>query len=179
MGIQILDGTGKGFLAIVDSEGHLIVDALTFEDIAHVSLVHGDTYMTTSIDTAAANEYNFYFKNDSTTQNFFVKEIIVGSAELAIFKVATVTGTAGGTPITPRNLNRTSGHTASATAFGDAAVTSLTEEHLLITVSVGADESEHIDFHSALVLGQGDAIAVEYDVGAGATMHVTMLGYFE
>lgn len=177
----IEDGTGSGTKASVTSDGNrLDVSARSDSRIFYHSRDDGDAYIVTSIDTAAAAEYNIYFQNDSNTKNFVINEIIIGSAVLAIFKIATVTGTAAaGSALTPVNMNRTSSFTADATARGDGAITGLTEDLLLHSVSVAADTTETVDFHDALILGKDDAIAVEYDTGAGGTMHATILGYFE
>lgn len=99
---------------------------------------------------------------------------------MAIFKIATVTGTAaGGSVLTPTNMNRTSTRAAEATVRGNGAITGLTEEFLLSSASCPADDTIVIDFHDALILGNDNAIAVEYDTGAGGTMHATILGYYE
>lgn len=180
MGFQIEDGVGTGQKCGISPTGNrLNTSARTDERIYYVSRDNGDAYTLTSIDTAAAGEYNLYFKNTSTSQKFYVKEITVGSAVLAIFKVSKVTGNAAGTTITPVNMNFISGNTASATALGNAAVTGLSESAIIEMVSVEADSTEHIDFHDALILGQGDAIAIEYDTGAGGTIHLNMVGFFD
>ena len=179
MGLQIEDGKGTGSRAAV-STNRLNVSARADSRIFYHSRDDGDAYIVTSIDTAAAAEFNIYFQNTSSTQNFVVNEIALGSAVLAIFKIVTVTGTAAaGSVLTPVNMNRTSSKAASATCRGDGAITGLTEEHLLASVSVLADASVVVDFHDALILGNNDAIAVEYDTGAGGTMHATILGYYE
>jgi hypothetical protein len=180
MGIQIEDGTGTGQTAGISTTGNrLNVSSRSDERIYYISRDNGDSYTATSVDTAAAGEYNFYFKNTSTSKKFYITGFNLGSAELAIFKIATVTGTAAGSSIVPVNLNRTSGNVADAECFGNAAVTGLTEETLLEVVSVPADNSKEVTLHDSLVLGQGDAVAIEYDTGAGATMHVTMIGFFD
>lgn len=180
MGIQIEDGTGTGQTAGVSPTGNRFnVSSRSDDRIYYISRDNEDAYIINSADTAAAGEYNFYFQNTSKTQKFYVTSVIVGSADLAIFKIASVTGTAAGTNIVPVNMNLTSGSSADATAFGNAAVTGLTEDKLISQISVNADDSKEIFFHDALILGQDDAIAVEYDTGAGGTMHVTMFGFYD
>lgn len=176
----IEDGNGTGQIAGVSPSGNrLNVSSRSDERIYYVSRDNEDAYSVVSIDTAAAGEYNFYFKNTSTTKRFYVTAMTIGSAALAIFKISKVTGTAAGTDITPTNLNTSSGNIADAIVKGNAAVTSLTESAVIDVVSVIADDSKEITFHDALILGQGEAIAVEYDVGAGGTMHVTMFGFYD
>ena len=181
MGITIDDGRGTGQSAGVSITGNrLDVSSRADERIYYISRDNGDAYTCTSIDGGAvAGEYNFYFKNTSTTQKFYVKDIVVGSSVLAIFKVSKVTGTGSGSAVTITNLNFTSGNVAVATVLGNGPVTGLSESAVVDMVSVEADATETMDFHDALVLGQGDAIAVEYDTGAGGSVHITMLGYFD
>ena len=177
--VQITGGD-KGDVAGVSPTGNrLNVSSRSDDRIYYVSRDNGDAYSVVSIDTAAAGEYNFYFKNISKTQKFYVEAFTLGSAVLAIFKISKVTGTASGTTITPTNLNTTSGNTADATAMGDAAVTGLTPAAVIDVISVTADDSKEVRFHDALILGQGEAIAVEYDTGAGGTMHATMFGFYD
>jgi len=104
------------------------------------------------------------------------------SAILTIFKISVVTDAtaATGTTITPVNLNITSGNTADATVLGNGAVANLVESSVLYTIAVQADEFVEYSTHGALILGKDDAIAIEYDVGAGSdTIALTMIGYFD
>lgn len=181
MGFQIEDGTGTGQTAGISPTGNrLNVSSRSDGRIYYISRDNGDAYTTTSIDTAAAGEYNFYFKNTSATKKFYVSSITIGTAVLAIFKISTVTGTAGGAgAISIANLNLTSGNVAEATVTGNAAVTGLTEKNVMDVISITADDSKIVDFHDAIILGTNDAIAVEYDTGAGGTVHITMQGFFD
>lgn len=180
MGLQIEDGVGTGQQVGVSPTGNrLNVSSRSEDRVYYISRDNGDAYSTVSIDTAAAGEYNFYFKNTSQKQKFYVTAITVGSGSLGIFKVAKVTGTAAGTPITPSNLNFTSSNVASASCFGNAAVTGLTEEKLIDVISIGADTQKLVFYHDAIILGQGDAIAVETDTSAGDTVHISMIGFFD
>jgi hypothetical protein len=181
MGLQIEDGTGTGQSVGVSPTGNRMnVSARSDERIYYISRDNGDAYATTSIDTAAAGEYNFYFKNTSATKKFYVSTMTFGSAVLAIFKVTKVTGTAGGAgAIAITNLNMTSGNVADATVLGNAAVTGLTAGDDIVNISVTDDDSHEHNFHDALILGTNDAIAVEYDTGAGGTIHITMTGFFD
>jgi len=181
MGFIILDGKGSGQSAAISPSGNrLNVSSRADERIYYISRDNGDSYSVTSIDASpSGGEYNFYFKNTSTTQKFYVKHIIVGAADLAIFKVAVVTGTAAGTELTPVNLNLTSGRTASCDCRGNGAITGLTESSVIDIRSVEADATEGFDFHDALILGQGDAIAVEFDTGSASAIHISMLGFYD
>jgi hypothetical protein len=181
MGLQIEDGLGTGRLAGISTTGNrLLVDSRSDTRIYFISRDNGDAYTMVSIDTpSAGGEYNFYFKNTSTTQKFYVSDIEVGAADLAIFKLSVVTGTASGTTITPTNLNLTSGNVATATVLGNGAISGLTESSVLAVISVPADSTEAFKTSDSLVLGQGDAIAVEFDTGSASAIHISMQGFFD
>ena len=180
MGLMIEDSTGTGQgVGVSPSGNRMNVSSRSDERIYYISRDNGDAYSMVSIDTAAAAEYNFYFKNISTTKKFYVTAMTLGSAVLAIFKISKVTGTATGTAITPTNLNTTSGNVADAVVMGNAAVGGLTEAALIDVVSVTADDSKEVSLHDALIIGQGEAIAIEYDVGTGDTVHITVFGFFD
>ena len=181
MGMIIEDGLGSGQMAGISPTGNRMnVSSRADERIYYVSRDNEDAYAVTTTDTAAAGEYNFYFQNTSTTQKFYVKDIIVTSAELAIFKLAFVTGTAaGGSAITPVNMNRISNKTASANARGAGSITGLTPDGVIGIIATSADSSFDFNIHDALILGTNDAIAIEYDQGAGATVDISMIGFYD
>lgn len=181
MGLRIEDATGTGQGVGVSPTGNrLNVSSRSDDRIYYISRDNGDAYTMTSVDTpSAGGEVNFYFKNTSTTQKFYIKDLIMGAADLAIFKLWKVTGTGSGTAVTPTNLNFTSGNVASATVLGDGAVSGLTLANLLAVVSVQADDAKRIDLHDAIILGQGDAIAVEFDTGSASAIHISMLGFYD
>jgi hypothetical protein len=162
------------------SDGRLNVSSRSDERIYYNSRDEGQTYIWTSFDSAAAaDEYSIYLQNTSTSKNLIIKDIRLSPGVAMTFKIATVTGTAGGSAITGYNLNRNSGNDASANAWGDAAVTGLTEAQVITTEMVSALTTKEIDFHDALILGQNDNIAVECDVNAGGLVYIQIIGYFE
>lgn len=178
--LQYLDDI-TGALAIVHgSDGRLNVSSRSDERIFYNSRDEEQVYVWNSFDAAAAvGEYSIYLQNTSVNKNLIIKEIILSPGVDMTFKIATVTGTAAGTPIIGINLNRNSGNDASANAFGDAAVTGLTEENVMFVRHVSALKSEHVDVHDAFILGQNDNVAVECDVNAGGLVYIGITGYFE
>lgn len=181
MGFRIEDGLGTGSQVGISPTGNRFnVSSRSDDRIYYISRDNGKAFTATSTDTAAADEYNFYFKNTSTSEKFYVHSITVGSAAVARFKVATVTGvggTAGAIAVT--NLNVSSPNVAAATCLGNGAVSDLTEAGVVATASVPLSGSVTIPFFDSFVLGQGDQFAVETDITAGATVHITMLGYYD
>ncbi len=181
MGITIEDGTGKGFTAVVDSEGHLVVDALTFPDIAHVSDVHGQTFSWSSRYLIQAGSSIIFLRNVSTTRNFFVTDIDVGATSGATWEIWTSTTAGAGVVISGTNFNRTSSNTPDASAFGNENITTNGSESLVAYVKHGNNEVVHFDTQSALILGQNDAIMVKKQLTPASTVSgvCTVTGYFE
>jgi len=162
------------------SDGRLNVSSRSDERIFYISRDDGQAYIWNSFDAAAAvGEYTMYVQNTSTSKNLIIKETTVSPGVAMTLKISTVTGTAAGTPITGYNLNRNSGNDASANAFGDAAVTGLTEAQVVQVIMIPALETGHVDFHDAFILGQNDAVAIECDVNAGGLVYLQIIGYFE
>lgn len=163
------------------TNGRLWVDAETNLTSAFQA-ESGLTFNVISHDaTAAAGTHPFYFKNDSTTHLFYVDLMRVGGVASILWKLWEVTGTAaGGSALTPANMNLTSGVVASATARGDDAVTGLTQVTELATVRSAANNNTDIPFDDTLILGNGDAIAMEADaVGSTDVAEVLLRGYFK
>lgn len=162
----------------------LDVEAKSDEVIFFASRDESEAFSWVAQDAAAAaGEYVIYVKNTSTQGKILViREIVVGSAELAIWKLSTVTGTAaGGSEITGVCLNRKTPTSAPATARSGSTggVTGLTEQEVVAICRSTADANKVLDMHDALILGQDQAIAVEIDTTAGAEASVVVIGHFE
>ncbi len=179
MSIQILDGRGRGFLAEVDSEGHLIVDAIQLSELAHTSVAHGLAFSW----AAATYDYDasdtiLLVKNTSSTRKLLIEQIIISSdtaTEVAIH-VPTSEVTPSGTTITGRNMNLGSNNVAEATAVRDE--TNNSQGNLFWTGFISANEAHHVDFQGALILGTNDSIGVDL-VTAGTGCACTIFGLFE
>jgi hypothetical protein len=181
MAWQIEDGKGKGSKAGVSSDNRLDTSSRSNSRSFYISRDEGSCFSLSSHDaTAAAGTYIAYFKNNSPTKNFYVDFIEVGGVETALWKVWSVTGTAaGGSAITPSNLNLTSGNVADATARGNDSITGLTTVSQLGTLRTSANSDGLIEYNDTLILGTNDAIAVEYDTGTTGVAEVFIRGYFE
>jgi len=131
--------------------------------------------------TMAAGEYSAYLKNTSSTRNLFVSQIEFHSVESVKWKIWSVSGTAAsGTAVVPTELNLSKGIAAEAVAMhGDTAITGLTT-----IVQVGSHRSQALsdsgmNFEGALILGPGDAIAIEYDTGTAGICSHDIFMWFE
>ena len=170
MAFEIKDGKGRGNIAKVSSRQRLAVEASQNRRIYYVSRTDELAFTLNSHDaTAAADTEIFYLKNDDTDRLLFVDLIRVGGVASILWKVWSVTGTAaGGNALTATNLNRTSGVSASITSRGDDSVTGLTLADQISSIRTVANGHGLIKYDDTLILGNGDAIAVEVDA-AGST----------
>lgn len=127
--------------------------------------------------TASGNDYIFYLKNTSTTEKLYIEQIFASSDAKCDFDVKFVTGTAVSvTPVTGTNWNGNNARAIPATAL-NSGVTGLTDAGDIIDIDVDANQREMYDFDGSLILGEGDAIAVQVD--AAATVHLNVIGAFE
>lgn len=186
MGFLIEDGRGSGLNASVanaNGKGRLDTSARTNERIAYASR-EGEAYTLVVADAGpTANEYTAYLQNTSSTSNIHIHSVSLSATDADVkWKIHSVTGTAAGaSSVTPLNTNRGSGKSASATARGGAGgVTGLTSEGVLYDFFHGpALSSFHFETHDALILGQNDAIAIEYDAGTGGAVSMTIDFHFD
>ena len=179
------DRTG-GLEKMQGSDGRANVSSRSDSRGAYNSRDEGQTYsMPFDFQSAAAGEYGAYIKNTSSTgKTLVISYIGVNSVEASRIKLWFVTGTAaGGTPVIPTNLNKTSGNAATATAMegGTAAtgITGLSEDGLISPINVPAADSGGGFMDDRVRLGQNDAIALEYDTGTTGDFSGVIFGYFE
>ena len=133
--------------------------------------------------TAAAGEFSVYWKNTSNTRKLVIAHAGANSVEASRVKLHFVTGTAaGGSTITPVNLNRESSNAAEATcrqgAAGDA-ITGLTSAGVIDFEWVEATGHAEFRVDDAIRLGEGDAIAIEYDEGTSGDFGGVIFAYYE
>jgi hypothetical protein len=98
-----------------------------------------------------------------------------------VWKLASVTGTSAGTAITPVSLNVSASKAAPATCRGGiAGVTGLTPvDTLLQWHNDIANTTQHYIVDGAIILGNGNAFAIEYDAGTGGAVILVVWGYYE
>jgi hypothetical protein len=178
--MKIDDGKGRGRQMSVSESFRGNVSAKTNPRSFFASRDQGLTFTFTSIDTgAAAGDFFIYLKNTSPTKNIFVKEITFGSEYAAVIKLWEVTGTAAGTPLTPTNLNLSSGRDAEALGVGNGAVTGLTTGRLIGILRTQIGGHEHEQLEDALILGPNTSIAAEYDAGTTGQVEAVIHFHYE
>lgn len=135
--------------------------------------------------TATAGEYFVYWKNTSTTRELVISSIGVNSSSNSTMKLWFVTGTASaGTAVVPTNMNKQSSNSAEAVAQEGAAssdgIQGLSTDGLIDFLAVPANSHDEFRLEDRLRLGEGDAIAVEFESGsANSTVEGVIFGYYE
>jgi hypothetical protein len=183
--MQIQDGKGRGFLAAVNAMQRMLVEAVCEQKAGQVSREDGEAYVAHVTDTGpAAGEYPFYLKNTDDDKVLVIDKVFLSAEDGDVqWILHHVTGTAAGaSEVTPVNLNLASGHGANATCRGGAGgVTGLTSESVLGRFMGGATGMAvvKVEYDGALVLGDGDAVALEYQAGTGGDADITVTFHYE
>jgi hypothetical protein len=180
--MKIEDGKGKSGDMSVSASQRGNVSSKTASRSFYIS--RDDSLAFNAISTGAFSydigEYCFYLKNTSSTRNLMMQHIEYHSVDAVRWVVHEVTGTAAaGTSITPSNLNLASGIPAEATAMGGgAAITGLTSVKVIGTHRTGVFGEGEMAFNGALILGPGNAIAVEFDNEYSTTTGIVEIDMF-
>ena len=181
MGFNIDDGLGRGHIAGVSPDNRLMVAAKSNLRGYYVSRDDERLFNAVFEDaSAAAGNYVAYILNTSTTRRMVIDLIRVEAANAALWKVVTATGTAtGGNSVTAVNMNRTSSITPEATMLADNVGGFTAGTPLIARARHPADSSITIPFDDTLILGQNNAIALEYDAGTTGIAGATIRFYYE
>lgn len=168
MGLMIEDGTGKGYIAKVDSDNRLESSSVSLTKISDISDHKGmafSAYCRRNIAAADTNEYISYFINNGA--NIVHVSKIVISAKITTHGTFEIyvdpTYVSGGDTVIPLNLNRTSSLTSNV-AIKHARTTTLvltvTNENELACVKFqpGGGNAYVLEFWDALILGNGDSL---------------------
>jgi hypothetical protein len=180
--MKIEDGKGKNGDMSVSVAQRGNVSAKTKNRMFYVSRDDGLAFNAIMPSfSAAAGNYVFYIKNTSSTRNLMMNHIELHSLEAAAWKFWQVTGTAaGGTVITPKNLNLGSGLPAEVACMGGGAtLTGLTLGDQIGTHRTEATSEAAMNWGGALILSPNTAIMIEYDAGTTGLVEVDCLFHFE
>jgi len=177
--MRIEDGGGKNGFSTVSNNQRLDVSSRSASREYYESRDEGQVYSVISVDaTAVANEETMYLQNTSTVKDMIIDQIIISTDTNSLWRIKFVTGTAaGGSALTPVNLNKASSNAALAIVRGDGAVTGLTDDGDISLVRVGANSHDELTFSEALRLGQDDAIAVECETNAA--VEIVIIFHFD
>ena len=142
-----------------------------------------------NFNAANNDEFAAYWRNASDSKTLVISAVGLNCDETCTFKLHFVTGTAaGGTELTPVNLNKSSSKAAPddsvvmAMEGGSAAtgITGLTVDGLIDRADVTAGGHEEFRLDDKLRLGQNDAVAIEVEGGDGGVVAFGVIfGYYE
>jgi len=178
----IEDGKGKNGAMSVSTAQRGNVSAKTKNRLFYISRDDGLAFNAIMPSfSAAAGNYVFYIKNTSSSRNLMLNHIEFHSLEAVHWKVWQVTGTAaGGTAITPKNINLGVGIPAEATSMGGGStITGLTLGDQLASHRTQATGEAEMDFGGGLILSPSTAIMVEYEAGTTGLCEIDCLFHFE
>lgn len=175
--MKIEDGTGRGFVAKVDSESRLLVAATVLPALGHASDEGSAAYFISTYAATAGQEV-ISIRNAESDRHLHIQSLMVASSVATIWTLFEVTsGTAAGTTLTYINPNLGSGVTLDVTAFGNASVTGSLAGNTLNLISTVADATFHHNFDGSLILTNGDEVALTAD--ATGTVYVTIQAFWE
>ena len=177
----IEDGKGAGKSASVSTVNRLNVSAKANPRSFYISRDDGLAFNLVSVAASiAAGEYLIYFKNISPTRNAYIEQIHFGAANDVLWKAWAVTGTAaGGNPIASVNLNLSSGRVAEETSRGEGSITGLATNGIIDVDRTLSGTHGVMDTKDVLILGPGDAIALEYDTGTTGAAEASLEYHYE
>jgi len=173
----IKDGTGKGFQASVNPNNRLRTHAEVLELLPAVSLRDGKAFFYHTDFVALTTTGSFsslvYLKNTSTTPLAIMKVRTCGTAYCQWRLLKNPTGgtlISAGTATTPVALNFSSPEDFEGTALVGVDGHTTSGHTVLGTWINGGPGHSVEEFSGALILGQGDSIAMEVKPSAAATV---------
>jgi len=177
LAITLKDGKGTGREASVNSNNQLEVAAAS-QPLISFAVDEGNAYSFNSRFTAAAGEEVISIKNDDADKNLHIETILIKSQQDTPWTLFEVTsGTAGGTTITPTNLNLGSSKTAEGTFFGNASVTGTLTGTTIAFFDTLANAHNEIMLQGSVLIPNGKQIALT--CLSGGAVSITVTGFYE
>ena len=176
----IKDGTGKGFEAKVNSENQLEAHSVTELEIVHASL-DGNAFVWTSGDqNIDSGDTMLFVKNTGDIPLNLSQLDVIGSNVACTWTIhigSDTTTPAGGSEITPVNLNRIfAAKGADAVARTDE--TAVADGDILTTFHTAATVQARPISLVGIILGKGHYIQINQET-TSTSGTVTIVGYFE
>lgn len=186
----ITDGTGKGYVAAVNSDNRLETRSVTRPVVSDISHENGEAFVVASdfitLTTTASFNGILYIKNTSTTKHLHIEKIRVCSSASGSVQCRLVKNPTTGTLISDANSadvgNANFSSALAFTGLGYAAsgdgktITDGTNFSNFINNSPGHSIQEYL---GALILGPGDSLALTAKPSASTTLCSEIQCYFE
>lgn len=156
-------------LAAFTSEGLLPADVVDTGLAFHEASSHASAYAVPFGKTpTGVNDEFFYLKNDSSTDQLVIEQIVLTDAGSETIIAASCTGTPGGSPVAITPVNRLLGstETADATAYHHTDITGLTLTTVVNVAVQAAFTTRLLD--APIILRPGEAFCLSAVTGTAA-----------
>jgi len=181
---QIRDGTGKGFLAEVDSDNRLTTRAVTQSELAFAAESMAKSfsvYGKRNFVAANTNENIFYMTYTGTGQ-LHIQSVTFSSnsssAKVEMYFLAT--SVSGGTAVVPLNLNRGSAIVSEATCLNGNADLTATTDGINEIFDVRLNVSTFTQpFDGGIILRKNDNLLILGEVAVIGDKIRTMVFFYE
>jgi hypothetical protein len=185
MSMIIKDGTGTGKVAKVSNNNHLATDAVTVDEITHISAVEGGAHSVHLKRTLLAADtlenvghitYTGEYQLQVQTVGMSREDVTLTSGGQAYFDLLTgATYTSGGAAIDAVNLNLGSSKELGATIYTGTTTlvvdTTLSQDLYDIVVR----DHEDIEFNGSLIMNKGDTLTIQTrSKNIGDTVYVVL-----
>ena len=182
MGEQLKDGTGKGYLAEVDSRHRLHTRSITETENKYINLLDAESYLYYSdITPTGAGDVFCYVKNTGDKDlilNWY--RIWSGTSAEAIDIYVGMTGTPSGTTtITPTNMNITSSNIAAGEFYEGVDITGLSGGTFVDRLRLSGDGNDvTTGYPGDIIIKKGGILTLQALNGAIA-LEVTLSFYYK
>lgn len=192
---NIKDGTGKGYLARVDEENALLVQAITTPHISHESQKDGTAFILStggfiSITQTEGFSAVLYFKNNDERQRHFIIERIRlcgggGMDAHSTVKAKFLANCTAGTIISDAvagekaNANISSRNEFEGFVYTGGDNKTATGGTFLTQIQCHINGESQNQYYGSLVLGKGDSVTILVQPTEAYEMCVEILGYYE
>jgi len=181
--IRYKNDKNRSFEEAEGSDGRLNVSSRADSRAYYNSRDEGQTFSLLWDDAdAAAGDLVCVWKNLRTDgKHLVISSIGINASLVSTVSVVFVSGTAaGGSVLTPTNLNATSPNDApDGSARGNSALSGLTELAEIDHAAVGANGHEELRIDDRVRLGQNNSIAIKYETGSNGRCYGIIFGYYE
>ena len=172
MGLQIEDGTGKGYSVKINAENALKTEAIVHELQHNISRTTAQVYQAIGDTTNISAGVNtlLHIANDSPTLHFVVSYIRLQAPELdgtstinfeTYFQIGTGTSYEGaGDLVSPVNMNFSSGNSATAIAYKNKPTVSGLFTEFDRWYPGGGGSMETFNKAGSIIMGRGDTLEI-------------------
>jgi len=180
MASKIIDGTGKGYTAKVDSENKLHVMAVSVTSEHHSNHFHQEGYHLVFQQTPTGADDCFLYLKNNSDDDLILEGITLRTDDNEQIEIKLgVDGTpVGGTATTPVNCYTDSGNSADGTFLVGDDITSLTDGSISERIYVGSSyTSSHYNFEQDIIVPKNKTLAL-YAVNGAIEIDGTIVFHY-